>query len=187
MAAGESSLLLPSGSKAAIAVTLGSFTPAPHFWDGSLDRWPAVLALKSRATALYGAGLLLPATKAFSTALRYAVAAGGPPPLPPCRAQPKADLHAGLALCQLRLGLPAEAAANAGKALALRPDHVKARYRRAMAAAAMMDWDGAAEDLGAVLRAEPGNRAARREMGRVRAAIRERDAGMARGLGRLFA
>uniref|UniRef100_A0A8C9LDJ5 FKBPL protein n=1 Tax=Pavo cristatus TaxID=9049 RepID=A0A8C9LDJ5_PAVCR len=165
MAAGERSLLLPSGSSTAITVTLGSFTPAPHFWDGTEDRWPAVMALKGRATALYGAGLLLPATRAFSVALRHAVIAGGPPPLPPSRAHPKADLHAGLALCQLRLGLPAAAAANAGKALALRPGHVKARYRRAMAAAAMMDWDGAAEDLGEVLRAEPGNRAARRELG----------------------
>ncbi|XP_040512597.1 FK506-binding protein-like [Gallus gallus] len=187
MAAGERSLLLPSGSSSAVAVTLGSFTPAPHFWEGSEDRWPRVLALKSRATALYGAGALLPAARAFSAALRLAVAAGGPPPLPPCRADPKADLHAGLALCQLRMGLPAAAAANAGKALALRPGHVKARYRRALAAAAMLDWEGAAQDLGEVLRVEPGNRAARRELGRVRAAIRERDAGMARGLGRLFA
>uniref|UniRef100_A0A8C2SMT2 Uncharacterized protein n=1 Tax=Coturnix japonica TaxID=93934 RepID=A0A8C2SMT2_COTJA len=187
MAAGERSLLLPSGSGSAMTVTLGSFTPPPPFWIDTVDRWPLVLALKGRATALYGTGALIPATRAFSIALRHAIMAAGPPPLPPCKAGPKADLHAGLALCQLRLGLPAEAAANAGKALALKPGHVKARYRRALAAAAMLDWDMAAEDLGEVLRVEPGNRAARREMGRVRAAIRERDAGMARGLGRLFA
>ncbi|NXJ11790.1 FKBPL protein, partial [Odontophorus gujanensis] len=157
MTAGERSLLRPTAASAAVTVTLAAFTPAPQFWGlpSSDRRWDAVMALKSRATSLYAAGALLPAARAFSVALRHAVLVGGPPPLPPCRAHPKADLHAGLALCQLRMGLPGEAARNAGKALDLRPGHVKARYRRALAAAAMMDWEGAAEDLGEVLRVEP--------------------------------
>ncbi|XP_066842980.1 LOW QUALITY PROTEIN: FK506-binding protein-like [Anser cygnoides] len=187
MTLGERARLLPAGAAAAVVVTLGGFTAAPAFWEAAGDRWAAVLARKARATALFGAGALLPAARAFSAALRAAAAAGGPPPLPPARAHPKADLHAGLALCQLRLGLPAAAAANAGKALALRPGHVKARYRRALAAAAMRDLEAAAADLALVLRQEPGNAAAREELRRVRGEARERDARLARGLGRLFA
>ncbi|XP_050161964.1 FK506-binding protein-like [Myiozetetes cayanensis] len=87
----------------------------------------------------------------------------------------------------LRLGLPAAAAANAGKALALRPQHLEARFRRAVAAAAMADLEAAMADLAHVLRAQPGHAGARRELRRVRGAARERDARLARRLGRLFA
>ncbi|NXY85686.1 FKBPL protein, partial [Alcedo cyanopectus] len=125
--------------------------------------------------------------RAYSRALREAVAAAGVPPLGEAEGRGKAELHAGLALCQLRLGLPAAAAANAGKALELRPGHLEARYRRALAEAAMMDLEAAAADLALVLRAEPGHAGARRELRRVRGAVRERDARLGRRLGRLFA
>ncbi|NXF56614.1 FKBPL protein, partial [Oceanites oceanicus] len=127
------------------------------------------------------------AARVYAQALRAAVAAGGVPPLPAGAGRRKAELHAGLALCQLRLGLPAPAAANAEKALTLQPAYLEARYRRALAAAAMRDLETAAADLRAVLREEPAHAGARRELRRVRGAARERDARLARRLGRLFA
>lgn len=188
MAAGERARLRPTGAGASVGVRLGGFSPAPPFWEEAPGgRWRAVLVRQERAAALLGAGAAGPAARAYAQALRAAVAAGGAPPLPPALARPKAELHAGLALCQLRLGLPAAAAANAGKALALRPGHLEARFRRALAAAAMSDLEAAAADLALVLREEPGHAGARRELRRVRGAARERDARLARRLGRLFA
>ncbi|NXP80070.1 FKBPL protein, partial [Ramphastos sulfuratus] len=170
-----------------LGVWLGRFTPATPFWEAGPWRWQAAEALGGRAAALLRAGAVRAAAAAYGQALRVAVAAGGAPPLPPARAMPKAELHAGLALCQLRLGLPAAAAGNAQKALELRPQHLEARFRRALAAAAMRDLEAAAEDLREVLRAQPGHAEARRELGRVRGEARERDARLARRLGRLFA
>ncbi|NXU93394.1 FKBPL protein, partial [Xiphorhynchus elegans] len=196
MRAGERALLRPSGSPLVLGVTLRGFTPPTEpFWatPSPQNHWASsVASWASRAQALLASGTGSMAwtsavARAHSRALRAMVVSGGPPPLPDDLAGTKADLHAGLALAQLRLGLPAAAAANAGKALALRPGHLEARYRRAVAAAAMRDLEGAMADLGLVLRAQPGHRGARREMRRVRGAARERDARLARRLGRLFA
>ncbi|NXV67699.1 FKBPL protein, partial [Molothrus ater] len=118
---------------------------------------------------------------------RAAVAAAGPPPLPPAVGELKAELHAGLAEVQLRLGQAAAAAGNAGKALELRPDHLGARYARGVARAAMMDLEAAREDLVAVLRARPGHAGASRELGRVRDKARQRDTQLATRLGKMFA
>ncbi|XP_005534685.1 PREDICTED: FK506-binding protein-like, partial [Pseudopodoces humilis] len=188
MTAGEVAALRPAGAAgASIAVRLGLFTPAPPFWATPAPvRWRSVLRGRSRADALLGLGLDAAAGRAFSRALRAAAAAGAPPDAPELGGV-KAELHAGLALAQLRLGLPAAAAANAGKALALRPAHLEARYRRGVAQAAMMDLEAAGQDLVAVLRVQPGHAGARRELRRVRSAARERDARLARRLGRLFA
>ncbi|XP_068856095.1 FK506-binding protein-like [Aphelocoma coerulescens] len=189
MAGGERARLRPAGAaRAALSVRLGRFTPAPPLWAApAAARWRSVTAGQARAAALLARGLVAAAGRAYAGALRAAVAAGGPPPLSAEVSGVKAELHAGLALVQLRLGLPAAAAANAGKALALRPAHLEARYRRAVAQAAMMDLEAATADLVAVLRAQPGHAGARRELRRVRGAARDRDARLARRLGRLFA
>ncbi|NWR96037.1 FKBPL protein, partial [Furnarius figulus] len=198
MGVGERALLRPSGSTTTMGVTLGGFTrPSEPLWAtpalSPQQGWASTVAPRAaRAHALLAAGRgsagwAWAAARAHARALRAAVATGGPPPLPEELAGTKAELHAGLALCQLRLGLPAAAAANAAKALALRPGHLEARFRRAVAAAAMRDLEGAMADLGVVLRAQPGHLEARREMRRVRGAARERDARLARRLGRLFA
>ncbi|NXB89069.1 FKBPL protein, partial [Vidua chalybeata] len=189
MAAGELAWLRPGAAGgAAVAVRLGRFSPAPPFWAAPADaRWGSVGAGLARAARLLAAGLPAAAGRAYARSLRAAVAAAGAPPLAPAAAALKAELHAGLAEAQLRLGLPAPAAANAGRALALSPAHLGARYARGVALAAMMDLEAAREDLLAVLRARPGHGGARRELGRVRGAARERDARLATRLGKMFA
>ncbi|XP_068027153.1 FK506-binding protein-like [Melanerpes formicivorus] len=200
MAAGERAWLRRGAGAGGAGGVARPLHPAKPFWEEEEEevgggqeaaapggRWGAVEARAGRAAALLRAGAVEAAAAAYGQALRAAVAAAGAPPLPSGLARPKAELHAGLALCQLRLGLPAAAAANAGKALALRPQHLEARFRRALAAAAMSDLEAAAEDLREVLRAQPGHAQARRELSRVRGEARERDARLGRRLGRLFA
>lgn len=189
MSCGERARLRPAGLPGlSLTVRLGRFSPAPAFWDTAPSaRWRSVTSGHARASALLSRGLLSAAGRAFSRALRAAVAAGGAGPVPAELAALKAELHAGLALVQLRLGLPAAAASNAGKALELRPAHLEARFQRGLALAAMRDLEAAMADLGAVLREQPGHAGARRELRRVRGAARERDARLARRLGRLFA
>ncbi|NWV44367.1 FKBPL protein, partial [Grantiella picta] len=189
MTSGELALLRPAGvTMATVAIRLGRFTPPPPFWETPpMQRWRSVTSGQARATALLTAGMVSAARMVYSRSIRAAILAGGPPPYSPDITAVKAELHAGLASVQLRLGLPAAAAANAGKALALHPAHLEARYRRGVAQAAMMDLEAAMADLMAVLRVQPGHAGARRELRRVRGAARERDARLARRLGRLFA
>ncbi|NXR75467.1 FKBPL protein, partial [Pycnonotus jocosus] len=188
MTAGELSLLRPSAASTTLRVHLSAFTPSPPFWDiPSPSRWRSVTSGHAHASSLLSLGLLTAAGRAYSRSLRVAAVAAGCPPFPPDIAAVKAELHAGLALVQLRLGLPAAAAGNAARALALCPAHLEARYRRGVARAAMSDLEAAREDLVAVLRVQPGHAGARRELRRVRGAARERDARLARRLGRLFA
>ncbi|XP_068524459.1 LOW QUALITY PROTEIN: FK506-binding protein-like, partial [Anas acuta] len=186
MTRGERARLLPTGAESAVVVTLGGFTPPQDFWEAEGDRWAAVLARKARAKASTAPARSSPPPKLSPPPSAPPPPPGGrrrcPRPSPPQSRPPR---RAGPV--PVEAGLPAEAAANAGKALALRPGHVKARYRRALAKAAMRDLEGAAADLALVLRQEPGNAAARRELRRVRGEARERDARLARGLGRLFA
>ncbi|CAN8178909.1 unnamed protein product [Coccothraustes coccothraustes] len=189
MAAGELAWLRPRAAPGrALGVRLGRFTPAPAFWavPPSLRRPPGPAGL-ARASHLLRRGRAGAAAEAYRRALRAAIAAAGPPPLPAERAALKAELHAGLATAQLRLGIPAAAAANAGKALELRPAHLGARYARGVARAAMLDLEAAREDLLAVLRARPGHAGAARELGRVRDKARERDTQLATRLGKMFA
>uniref|UniRef100_A0A674HHN2 FKBP prolyl isomerase like n=1 Tax=Taeniopygia guttata TaxID=59729 RepID=A0A674HHN2_TAEGU len=194
MAAGELAWLRPhrgdddDGSAAVLLVRLGRFAPAPPFWAAPpAARWHAVEAGLARGAALAANGRDFAAVRALARALRRAVAAAGPAPLPERAAALKAELHAALAAAQLRLGRPAAAASNAGRALALRPAHLEARYARGVALAAMRDLEAARQELLAVLRARPGHGGARRELGRVRGAARERDAQLGARLGKMFA
>ncbi|NWU93175.1 FKBPL protein, partial [Upupa epops] len=193
MAAGEWAWLCPAQAGplgAFLGVRLGGFSRATPLWaEPWVERWVVADERRRRAEQLLTEGAVGAAARAYSQALRAAAAAMTPAGPSPWEAAMtlKAELHAQLALCQLRLGLPVAAVANAGKALQLRPQHLEARYRRGVAAAATGDLDAATEDLREVLRAEPSHARAGRELRRVREAARQRDAGLARRLGRLFA
>lgn len=170
-----------------LGVHLASFAPAPEAWQLSpAEKWALAGRHKERGSERYRAGEVAAAARRYAQALRLAIAAGPAPPDPE-QARLRADLHANLAACQLRLGQPAHAAQNCSKALALQPAHAKARYRRGLAGAAMNDLEGAAADFRAVLAAEPGNTAARRELEKVAQRARERDARLARAMNKLFA
>uniref|UniRef100_A0A8C8RGB8 FK506-binding protein-like n=1 Tax=Pelusios castaneus TaxID=367368 RepID=A0A8C8RGB8_9SAUR len=169
-----------------LGLSLATFTPVPESWQlGPAEKWALARQHKERGTELYRTGELGAAARRYTRALHLAIAAGPAPP-DAALARLRADLHANLAACQLRLGQPGHAAQNCAKALLLWPSHTKASYRRGLARAAMNDLEEAAEDFRAVLAAEPGNTAARRELERVGRRVRERDARLARAMTRLF-
>ncbi|EOD23280.1 hypothetical protein EMIHUDRAFT_239918 [Emiliania huxleyi CCMP1516] len=84
-----------------------------------------------------------------------------------------------LAACHLKLGAVPKARDCCSKALALDPGHLKARFRRGKCLAALGALDDARDDLETVLRADPENREAHRELRELKmrlAAQRRREA-----------
>lgn len=182
MLAGERSEIRLTGG-GTIIVQLASFTEAKDSWEMSAsEKWNLVISNKERGSELYRAGEIGAAARRYARALRLLVVAAPPPDYD----QIKAELHANLAACQLRLRQPANAACNCSKTLALQPTNTKALFRRGLAYDAMNDLEGAAQDLKGVLQVEPGNRAARRELERVMERIRVRDAKLARAMQKMF-
>ncbi|XP_015276291.1 PREDICTED: FK506-binding protein-like [Gekko japonicus] len=182
MLAGERAELRLTGG-GIIIIQLASFTPAKDSWEMSAsEKWNLVIRNKEHGGELYRAGDIGAAARRYAKALRLLVAAAPPPDYD----QIKAELHANLAACQLRLRQPANAACNCTKTLALQPANTKALFRRGLAYDAMNDLEGAAQDLKGVLRVEPGNRAARRELERVMERIKVRDAKLARAMQKMF-
>ncbi|XP_067416349.1 FK506-binding protein-like [Emydura macquarii macquarii] len=185
MVPGEQAELWAPGGPV-LGLSLASFAPAPEPWQlCPAEKWALARQHKERGTEKYRAGEPGAAARRYARALRLAIAAGPAPPDAE-HARLRADLHANLAACQLRLGQPTHAARNCTKALALWPGHAKAGYRRGLARATMNDLEGAAEDFRGLLAAEPGNAAARRELERVGRRARERDARLAQALTKLF-
>ncbi|XP_060095056.1 FK506-binding protein-like [Heteronotia binoei] len=182
MLAGERAELRLTGGDS-IIIQLASFTPTKDSWEMSAsEKWNLVIRNKEHGGELYRAGDIGAAARRYAKALRLLVAAAPPPDYD----QIKAELHANLAACQLRLRQPANAACNCTKTLTLQPTNTKALFRRGLAYDAMNDLEGAAQDLKGVLRVEPGNRAARRELDRVMERIKVRDAKLARAMQKMF-
>ena len=82
------------------------------------------------------------------------------------------SLHCNAAAAHLKLEAMVEAVEAASRALALEPNHVKARYRRGVASAKLGRYETAKADLLAACRADPKDRSARDELARVQAALR---------------
>lgn len=78
-----------------------------------------------------------------------------------------------LALCQLKLGAPAEAEEACTRALAFDAESLKARLRRGRARAEQGDTRGALTDLEAARTLDPGNRSVARELRRLEARRRD--------------
>jgi len=97
-------------------------------------------------------------------------------------------VYSNSAQAYLKLGTDKEASdcarVMADKALALEPSNIKARFRRGCAYANVEDWTKARDDFEYVLRLEPGNESAKREL---RSALKhlkkERDVASAGGSG----
>ncbi|TFJ95851.1 glycosyltransferase [Platysternon megacephalum] len=126
MVPGERAELRAPGG-AVMGLHLASFAPAPEPWQlDPAEKWALALRHKERGSERYRAGEVGAAARRYARALQLAIAAGPAPPAPE-HVRLRADLHANLAACQLRLAQPAHATHNCSKALALRPQHAKAR------------------------------------------------------------
>ncbi|XP_029441755.1 FK506-binding protein-like [Rhinatrema bivittatum] len=173
----------------AFTLGLAGFTPGRDSWEMTFEeKWSLALRDKERGTQSFRQGNAWGAARRYGRALRLlvSVATAVPPEVGEEYGRTKMALHANLAACQLRLGQHENAAHNCDKALEREPCAVKALYRRAVAHAALNELEKAGVDLQEVLRLEPGNAAARRELRRLAEKARERDTEMAKKMRKLF-
>ncbi|CAL1537604.1 unnamed protein product [Lymnaea stagnalis] len=77
------------------------------------------------------------------------------------------------ALCFLKLQMAAEAAADCDKALNIQADNPKALYRRALARKMLLQYKASLQDLIELLKLEPKNSAAQKEMNTVKQIYKE--------------
>ncbi|XP_006875725.1 PREDICTED: FK506-binding protein-like [Chrysochloris asiatica] len=161
---------------------LGSHCRGRDSWELEASEKEA-LARDERlqGTELFRAGNPEGAARCYGRALRLLLTL--PPPGPPERTA----LHANLAACQLLLGQPGLAAQSCDRALEREPGHLKALYRRGVAQAALGNLEKATDDLKKVLVADPKNRAAQEELGKVVIQGKKQDAELAQGLRKMFA
>lgn len=177
----EAELQLPGNSGPPVRLTLASFTQGQDSWELEASEKEALARQeRTRGTELFRAGNPKGAAQCYGRALRLLLT------LPPPGSPERTILHANLAACQLLLGLPHLAAQNCDRVLEQEPGHLKALYRRGVAQAALGNLEKATADLKKVLAADPKNRAAQEELGKVIFQGKKQDAGLAQGLRKMF-
>ncbi|XP_069503981.1 FK506-binding protein-like [Ambystoma mexicanum] len=169
---------------------LAAFSPAPDSWEMDFnEKWALALHDKSMGTTHFQAGNLFGATHRYGRALRLLLSVAHcelPATIEGDYGCAKAALHTNLAACQLRLHQFENAVQNCTKALVQESNSVKALYRRGTAYGALNEFERAGADLQEVLRLEPGNRAAQRELKHQADRAREQEAKMAHAMHKLF-
>lgn len=177
----EAKIYLPGSSAPLAKLRLDSFTTGRDSWElEEVEKEALAKEEHRRGTELFRAGNPQGAARCYGRALRLLLTL--PPPGPPERT----TLYANLAACQLLLGHPRLAAQSCDRVLEREPGHLKALYRRGVAQAALGDLEKATADLKKVLAADPKNRAAKEELGKVVIQGKIQDAGLARGLRKMF-
>lgn len=177
----EAEIRLPGCSAPLVKLRLDSFTKGRDSWElEAVEKEALAKEEHARGTELFRAGNPQGAARCYGRALRLLLTL--PPPGPP----EKTILYSNLAACQLLLGQPQLAAQSCDRVLEREPGHLKALYRRGVAQAALGNLEKATADLKKVLAADPQNRAAQEELGRVVIQGKKQDAGLARGLRKMF-
>ena len=111
------------------------------------------------------------AARRYEKALQYVVTGAGLDPKDEeqqrMAKEKRLPCYLNLAACYLKLAKPQLALKNAGKAIEMEPENVKALYRRGTAAAQLEDFDTAKVDLQRACKLDPQNKAARQELEKV--------------------
>lgn len=98
----------------------------------------------------------------------------------------KVALLSNLAACDLKKRRFREAEVRCTRILDMDPNHLKALYRRGIARAGMSDWEGARGDFDKLLKLDPGNKEAKRELLSVREKEKIAQAQISKALGKMF-
>lgn len=177
----EAEIHLPGSSGPLAKLRLDSFTQGRDSWELEAREKKALAQEEhERGTELFRAGNPQGAARCYGRALRMLLT------LPPPGPQEQTILYSNLAACQLLLGQHQLAAQSCDRVLEREPGHLKALYRRGVAQAALGNLEKAAADLKKVLAADPKNRAAQEELRKVVVQAKKQDAGLARGLRKMF-
>ncbi|KAM4697085.1 FK506-binding protein-like [Rhinophrynus dorsalis] len=135
---------------------------------------------KEKGGKAYREGNIDGAERRYSRALRLLVCTPGE-----AEAE-RVTLLTNMAACDLKKGRLRKAEERCTRALEKEPQHIKALYRRGVARAGMSDWKGARGDFEELLRLDPGNKEARKELGRVREGEKKEHAQIGKALGKMF-
>ncbi|XP_021518730.1 FK506-binding protein-like [Meriones unguiculatus] len=177
----EAEIRLPGCSTPLFKLRLDSFSKGRDSWElEALEKEALAREEHSRGTELFRAGDTQGAARCYGRALRLLLTLT--PPRPP----QLTVLYSNLAACQLLLGQPQLAAQSCDRVLEREPGHLKALYRRGVAQAALGNLEKASADLKKVLAVDPKNRAAQEELWKVVVREKKQDAGLARGLRKMF-
>lgn len=198
---------------AAVSVQLHSFTPGKDSWEMSTaEKLAWVRFHKERGGARFrSGGDLWGAADSYSRALKllitlYALGAEkkaepedcGCPQAPPADDSPplplsaseykvlKAELHSNLSLCQLRLGQPEKARANAAKATRLEPSGAKAWYRLGQACQQVNELGEARQAFRRLLELQPESPVALRALKEVASREKLTNTELAQRLSKMF-
>lgn len=182
----------PLGSlpELAFILRLTTFSLGRDYWEMDFEeKWALALHDKGLGTVNFQANNLFGATRRYGRALRLLLSiACCEVPLATAEeyGRTKVALHTNLAACQIRLHQFENAAQNCTKALEQEPGSVKALYRRGTAYGSLNEFERARADLREVLRLEPGNRAAQKELKKLADRAREQENKMAHAMHKLF-
>lgn len=177
----EAEIRLPGCSTPLFKLRLDSFSKGRDSWElEALEKEALAREEHLRGTEMFRAGNTQGAARCYGRALRLLLTLT--PPRPP----QLIVLYSNLAACQLLLGQPQLAAQSCDRVLEREPGHLKALYRRGVAQAALGNLEKASADLKKVLAVDPKNRAAQEELWKVTIQGKKQDAGLARGLRKMF-
>ncbi|CAL8367010.1 unnamed protein product [Lota lota] len=194
-----------------VSVELHSFTPGKETWEMSTgEKLEWVRFHKERGGARFRSGEdLWGAADSYSRALKllitlYALGAKKVdtedcdcPQNPPTDASPlllsaseyntlKAELHSNLSLCQLKLGQPEKARANAAKATQLEPSGPKAWYRLGQACQQVNELGEARQAFRRLLELQPESPVALKALKEVASREKETNTQLAQRLSKMF-
>ncbi|KAG8543432.1 hypothetical protein GDO81_024665 [Engystomops pustulosus] len=160
---------------------LASFEDGKEAWEldvnGKMERAARDREMGGKA---FRDGNLEGAERRYARALRLLVCTPGE------AEEERIALLSNLAACDLKKGRLREAEVRCTRVLDKEPKHLKALYRRGMARAGMSDWTGARADLENLLKLDPGNKEARREILKVREKQKNEQAQISKALGKMF-
>ncbi|XP_075692554.1 FK506-binding protein-like [Rhinoderma darwinii] len=164
-----------------VVLRLASFENGKEAWEMDVNE-KVKMAVRDREKGgqAFRDGNLEGAERRYARALRLLVCTPGD------AEEEKIALLSNLAACDLKKGRLREAEERCTRVLDKEPDHLKALYRRGMARAGMSDWMGARADLEKLLKLDPSNKEARREIVKVREKQKNEQAQISKVLGKMF-
>lgn len=160
---------------------LASFEDGKEAWELDInEKIKRAVRDREEGGKAYRDGNLEGAERRYARALRLLVCTPGD------AEEEKITLLSNLAACDLKKGRLRDAEVRCTRVLDQKPDHVKALYRRGVARAGMSDWMGARADFEKLLKLDPGNKEARREIIKVREKQKNEQVQISKALGKMF-
>ncbi|XP_018411349.1 PREDICTED: FK506-binding protein-like [Nanorana parkeri] len=164
-----------------LVLRLKSFEGGTEAWElEPSEKIQRAIKDREKGGAAFRNGNIEGAERRYSRGLRLLVCTPGE------AEEEKVALLSNLAACDLKKRRFREAEVRCTRILDMDPNHFKALYRRGVARAGMSDWEGARGDFDKLLKLDPGNKEAKRELASVREKEKIAQAQISKALGKMF-